>query len=85
MVMVRAWLELRFASPEEARVVWDAVSADDPGSVDGRLDAEHLVVECGPAPVPTVRVTLDDLMACIQAAHGGALFEHRAEDEGGAG
>ena len=83
-MMTRARLELRFGSPEEASVVWDAVSADDPGSVEGRLDGGLLVVECGPAPASSVRVTVDDLLACIQSAHGGALAQRGGDDDGGA-
>jgi hypothetical protein len=68
--MARATVQLRCRSPEEARVLWDAVRADDPGSVDGRVDGDSLVIRAGPDPMPTLRVTLDDLLACLQAASG---------------
>lgn len=68
--MARATVQLQCRSPEEARVLWDAVRADDPGSVEGRIDGDALVITAGPDPMPTLRATLDDLLACLQAASG---------------
>lgn len=68
--MARATLQLRCRSPEEARVIWDAVRTDDPGSVEGRIEGDLLVITAGPDPMPSLRVTLDDLLACLQAASG---------------
>ncbi len=68
--MARATVQLRCRSPEEARVLWDAVRADDPGSVEGRIEDSKLVITAGPDPMPSLRVTLDDLLACLQAASG---------------
>lgn len=68
--MARAKVQLQCRSPEEARVLWDAVRADDPGSVEGRVDGSTLVITAGPDPMPRLRTTLDDLMACLQAASG---------------
>jgi hypothetical protein len=68
--MARATIQLRCRSPEEARVLWDAVRADDPGSVEGRIEGDHLVITAGPDPMPSLRVTLDDVLACLQAAAG---------------
>ncbi len=70
MALARATVQLRCRSPEEARVLWDAVRADDPGSVDGRIEDDLLVITAGPDPMPSLRVTLDDLLACLQAASG---------------
>lgn len=66
--MARAELRLRCASAEEARVLWEAVRVDDPGSVGGRVQGEDLVVTAGPLAATSLRVTLDDLLACLQAA-----------------
>ena len=68
--MARATVQLRCRSPEEARVLWDAVRADDPGSVEGRIDGDLLLITAGPDPMPSLRITLDDLLACLQAASG---------------
>jgi hypothetical protein len=68
--MARATVRLRCRSPEEARILWDSVRADDPGSVEGRVEGDLLVITAGPDPMPSLRVTLDDLLACLQAASG---------------
>ena len=68
--LARATIQLRCHSPREARVLWDAVRADDPGSVEGRIEGDILVITAGPDPMPSLRVTLDDVMACLQAASG---------------
>ncbi len=68
--MARATVQLRCRSPEEARVIWDAVRTDDPGSVEGRIEGDLLVITAGPDPMPSLRVTLDDVLACLQAASG---------------
>jgi tRNA threonylcarbamoyladenosine modification (KEOPS) complex Pcc1 subunit len=81
-VTARAQLELRFPTPEEARVVWEAVSADDPGSVVGRVEDDRLVIETGPSTAASVRVTIDDLLACIQAATGGVVTNVVRGEEG---
>ncbi len=47
-----------------------AIRADDPGTVEGRVEGERLVILAGPVPMPSLRITLDDLLACIQAASG---------------
>jgi len=66
----RAELSLQCASSDEARVLWEAVRADDPGTVEGRVEGDRLVIVAGPAQMPSLRITLDDLLACIQAASG---------------
>jgi hypothetical protein len=68
--MARATIQLRCRSAEEARVLWDAVRADDPGSVEGSVEGDLLVITAGPDPMPSLRVTLDDVLACLQAASG---------------
>ncbi len=68
--MARATIKLRCRSPGEARVLWDALRADDPGSVEGRIEGDLLVITAGPHPMPSLRVTLDDVLACLQAALG---------------
>ena len=68
--MARATVQVPCRSPEVARVIWDAVRADDPGSVDGHIEGDVLVITAGPEPMPSLRVTMDDLLACLQAASG---------------
>jgi hypothetical protein len=68
--MARATVRLKCRSNEEARILWEAVRADDPGSVDGKVEDDLLVVTAGPDPMPSLRVTLDDVLACLQAASG---------------
>lgn len=68
--MAQATIQLRCRSPGEARVLWEAVRADDPGSVAGRIEGDLLVITAGPDPMPSLRVTLDDVLACLQAASG---------------
>ena len=68
--MARATVQLGCRAPAEARILWDAVRADDPGSVDGRVEGDLLIITAGPDPMPTLRVTMDDLLACLQAASG---------------
>jgi len=69
-VAVRAEVVLQCASPREAQVLWGALSADDPGSVEGRVEGDRLVILAGPSPMASLRTTLDDLLACAQAASG---------------
>lgn len=69
-MMAKATIQLRCRSPEEARVLWDAVRTDDPGTVDGRIEDSALVITAGPDPMLSLRVTLDDVMACLQVASG---------------
>jgi hypothetical protein len=78
-VMARAELKLRFASRREAQVMWGAVSADDPTSLDGQVEDDILHVIVPRATAPSVRVSLDDLLACLQAARGGSII---SDDEG---
>ncbi len=59
-------------------MLWEAIRTDDPGAVEGRVEGDRLLIEAGPAPLPSLRITLDDLLACIQAASGAA---QAAEDE----
>jgi hypothetical protein len=68
--MARATVQLSCRTPGEAQVLWDAVRADDPGSVEGQVEGSTLVIRAGPDPMPSLRVTLDDLLACLQAASG---------------
>lgn len=68
--MASATIQLRCRSSDEAKVLWDAVSTDDPGSVDGRVEGDLLVITAGPDPMPSLRATLDDVLACLQAASG---------------
>ena len=77
----RAELTLCCGSPEEAEVLWRSLSADDPGSVEGRVEGIRLVIRTGPAPIASVRVTLDDLLACAQAATGTVAIEGPDEGE----
>jgi hypothetical protein len=67
-VAARAEVVLQCASPREAQVLWDALSADDPGSVEGRVEGDRLVILVGPSSMASMRTTLDDLLACAQAA-----------------
>ena len=64
-VAVRAEVVLQCASPREAQVLWGALSADDPGSVEGRVEGDRLVILAGPSPMASLRTTLDDLLACF--------------------
>ncbi len=65
-------LTLTCSTPEEARAVWAAVSADDPGSVQGEVDGATIRISVGPASLSSLRTTIDDVMACFQAARGAA-------------
>lgn len=56
-------------------MLWGAVSVDDPGSVEGQVVGDDLVVRVGPLPAPSLRITMDDLLACIQAASGATIGE----------
>lgn len=69
-VAARAEVVLQCASSQEAQVLWDALSADDPGSVEGRVEGDRLVIHAGPSAMASLRTTLDDLLACAQAASG---------------
>jgi hypothetical protein len=77
----RAELTICCGSPEEAEVLWRSLSADDPGSVEGRVEGSRLVLRTGPAPIASVRTTLDDLLACAQAASLTVAFEGTDEGE----
>ena len=79
--LARAELSLQYGSPEEARVLWEAVRADDPGTVEGRVEDDRLVIMAGPAPMPSLRITLDDLLACIQTASGATAATGSGEVE----
>lgn len=80
-----ARLFVEAGSPQRAQVLWDAVSADDPGSVEGRVEGDRLVITAGPAPGPSLRVTLDDVLACLQAASGAATTPREGDDGDGCG
>jgi len=69
-IMARATIRLRCRCHEQAQVLWDSVRADDPGTVDGRIEDDVLVITAGPDPMPSLRATLDDVLACLQAASG---------------
>jgi hypothetical protein len=47
------------------------------------VDGSRLFIMTGPAPIASVRTTLDDLLACAQAASGAAAVE--VPDEGEVG
>ena len=79
--LARAELRLHCGSPREAHVLWEAVSVDDPGSIEGRVVGDDLVVRVGPLPAPSLRITMDDLLACIQAASGSTIAEELVRDE----
>ena len=79
--MARAELTLQCGSSREARVLWEAIRADDPGTVTGQAEEARLVIKAGPAPIPSLRVTLDDLLACIQAASGATAATESGEVE----
>jgi hypothetical protein len=70
--MARAELVVPCASLQAARVLWEAISADDPGTVTVTIEDHRLVLRAGPSPVASLRVTMDDLLACLQAARGAA-------------
>ena len=59
-------------------MLWAAVGTDDPGAVEGGVEGDRLLIQAGPAPMASLRITLDDLLACIQAASGAA---QATEDE----
>jgi hypothetical protein len=79
-MMARATIQLRCRSPGEAQVLWDAVRADDPGTIDGRIEGNALVITAGPDPVLSLRATLDDVLACLQAASGAASVTTDVEE-----
>jgi len=61
-------LERRYRSHPEAERVWRAVAADNPGYVSGHVDADRLVIEAASPSAASLRMTLDDLIACLAAA-----------------
>ena len=61
-------LERRYRSASEAEAVWRAVAADDPGFVSGHVDGDRLVIEGASPSAASLRMTLDDLIACLAAA-----------------
>ncbi len=79
--LARAELSLQCGSSDEARVLWEAVRADDPGAVEGRVEDDRLVIIAGPVAMPSLRITLDDLLACIQAASGATAATGSGEVE----
>jgi hypothetical protein len=83
VVKAKAELELDLGTSKRAEVLWDAVSADDPDSVRGRVEGETLHIDVGPAPAPSVRMTLDDVLACLQAASGGVDIDRGKVDPWG--
>jgi hypothetical protein len=77
-------LTLTCSTPEEARAVWAALEADDPGSIQGEVDGAIIRVRVGPANLSSLRVTIDDVLSCFQAARGAAAHaECPVEDQGG--
>ncbi len=68
-----ATLQLRCRDADQAGVLWDAVRADDPGSVRGSVVDGVLTITAGPDRIASLRVTLDDVLACLQAASGTSL------------
>ena len=79
--LARAELSLQYGSPEEARVLWEAVRADDPGTIEGHVEDDCLIIKAGPVPTPSLRITLDDLLACIQVASGASAATGSGEVE----
>jgi len=76
----KATLQLRARDGEQARVLWDAVRADDPGSVEGSVEDGVLTITAGPDRIASLRVTLDDVLACLQAASGASTATDLPED-----
>ena len=65
-------LDLHCSSEEEASAVWAALAVDDPGSIKGTVVGAHLRITVGPATLPSLRASCDDVLACFQAARGAA-------------
>jgi len=65
-------LDLHCSSEEEARAVWASLAVDDPGSVKGVVAGDHVRITVGPATLPSLRASCDDVLACFQAARGAA-------------
>jgi hypothetical protein len=61
-------LERRYRSRSEAERVWRAVAADNPEFVAGAVDGERLTITASSASPASLRMTLDDLIACLAAA-----------------
>lgn len=76
----RATLQLSCRDGEQARVLWEAVRADDPGSVGGSIDGDVLTITAGPDRIASLRVTVDDVLACLQAASGASTVTDDAGD-----
>jgi len=77
-------LDLQCSSEQEARAVWAALSADEPGTMRGRVEGARLRIVVGPATLGSLRATCDDILACFQAARGGAACDHgNGAGEGG--
>ena len=74
-VQARAEVVVQCTSSGEAQVLWDSLSADDPGSVEGLVEGDRLRLRVGPAAMASLRTTLDDLLACAQAASGAAAAQ----------
>ncbi len=80
-------LDLHCSSEEEARAVWAALAVDDPGSIRGAVTGSHLRITVGPATLPSLRASCDDVLACFQAARGAAsppslpLTDDRDDDD----
>jgi len=75
-------LDLQCSSEQEALAVWAALSADEPGTMRGRVEGARLRIVVGPATLGSLRATCDDILACFQAARG-AAGDHAGAAEGG--
>ena len=57
-----------YRSASEAERVWRSVQADNPGFVSGRLEGSRVTIELSGTNPASLRMTLDDLVACLAAA-----------------
>lgn len=72
MTPSKATLRLRFASPEEAQRLADALAPENDGFLETRVEGDTLVAEASAdAPLSLLR-TLDDALACLAAAEKAA-------------
>lgn len=61
-------LERRYASAAQAQRLWRAIATDHPEYVTGGVDHERLVLEVRGPSAASVRMSIDDLLACLIAA-----------------
>jgi len=76
----RCVIELEFGSEASARAVFEATNVDNDDFVQARLEGNKLIAEMEGGSLDSLRRTLDDYLACLNAAEKTANLTAEKDD-----